>query len=64
MSNETINIDGQDYEIDKLSDAAKGAIASIQYCDQRIQQVSSEWAVADTARMAYEAALKREVSAN
>lgn len=63
MSNEMINIDGQDYEFDKLSDAAKAAITSIQYCDQRIQQVSSEWAVADTARMAYEGALKREVSA-
>lgn len=61
MASEMINIDGKDYEYDSLSDSAKATIVSIQYCDDRIQQLSSEWAVADTARMAYSAALTREV---
>ncbi len=62
MSEEMIEIDGKAFAMSQLSDAAKGNIVSIQFCDERIQQLSSEWAVADTARMAYEAALQRELN--
>ena len=55
-----INIGGAEYDIDALSDQAKAQLQNISFCDQRIQQLQSEWAIADTARLAYSAALKRE----
>ena len=61
---EKITIDGREYDFEALSERAKGAIASIQYCDERVRQLSSEWAVADTARMAYNGALSRELKSN
>ena len=58
-----IEIDGKEYNLDALSETAKATIGSIQYCDERLQQLESQWAVADTARLAYTAALIREVKA-
>jgi hypothetical protein len=58
-----ININGKDYALDDLSESAKETIKSIQFVDEQIQQKRNEWAVADTARMAYAAALKRDVKA-
>lgn len=57
-----ITIGGTEYDFDTMSDQAKAQLQNISFCDQRIQQLQSEWAVADTARMAYSAALKRELS--
>lgn len=59
MSN-TITIDGTDYELDSLSQTARETIASLQFVDEQIQQKQNEWAIADTARMAYSAAMKRD----
>jgi hypothetical protein len=59
MSN-TITIDGTDYELDSLSQTARETIASLQFVDEQIQQKRNEWAIADTARMAYSAAMKRD----
>lgn len=58
----TIEIDGARYAMADLSDAAQAQIANITYCDEQIQQRRNEWAIADTARLAYSAALKREAS--
>lgn len=60
MSN-TITIDGTKYDVDSLSQTARDTIASLQFVDEQIQQKRNEWAIADTARMAYAAALKREI---
>ena len=59
MSN-TITIDGTDYELDSLSQTARETIASLQFVDEHIQQKRNEWAIADTARIAYSAAMKRD----
>ena len=59
MSN-TITIDGTDYELDSLSQTARETIASLQFVDEQIQQKQNEWAIADTARLAYSAAMKRD----
>lgn len=56
-----INVDGKYYAIETLTAQAQAQLQNIQFCDQRIQQLQSEWAVADTARLAYTNALKREV---
>lgn len=55
-----ITIDGTQYDLDSLSQAARNTIASLQFVEEQIQQKQNEWAIADTARMAYANALKRE----
>ena len=55
-----LSIDGVEYSLDEISENAKAQIANIQFVDVRLQQLNNEWAVADTARMAYTNALKRE----
>ncbi|XOY56702.1 MAG: hypothetical protein ACMUJK_02910 [Rhodobacterales bacterium] len=57
-----ITIDEQDYAVADLTEAARAHIANIQFVDAQIQQLNNEWAVCDTARMAYEAAFKRELA--
>lgn len=59
---EKITIDGVDYPMDNLSDAAKVQLANIQFVDAQIQQLNNEWAVADTARIGYTRALKNEMA--
>jgi hypothetical protein len=56
----TINIDGTPYELDRLSQSARDTIASLQFVDEQILQSRNELAIADTARIAYTNALKRE----
>ena len=58
-----ITIDGVDYAIDSLSDNAKAQVVNIQFVDNQMQQLRNELAVADTARIGYSAALKKEISA-
>ncbi|EAQ05364.1 MULTISPECIES: DUF6447 family protein [Yoonia] len=57
-----ITIDEQEYAVADLTEAARANIANIQFVDAQIQQLNNEWAVCDTARMAYEAAFKRELA--
>jgi hypothetical protein len=57
-----ITIDEKEYLVADLSEAVRAHIANIQFVDQQIQQLNNEWAVCDTARMAYEAAFKRELA--
>ena len=56
-----IKIDGTDYETDDLSDNAKAQVASLQFNEAHMQRLRNELAIADTARIAYSAALKAEL---
>ena len=58
----TITIDGKEYAPDELSDNAKEQIASMKIADERIAQLQSELAIAQTARNAYARALADELS--
>ncbi|WP_439508690.1 DUF6447 family protein [Yoonia sp.] len=65
MTNTTaamITIDDKAYALADLTEAARVHIANIQFVDAQLQQLNNEWAVCDTARMAYEAAFKRELA--
>jgi hypothetical protein len=62
LENQTINIDGVNYDLSDLSDNAKAQLVNIQFVDAQIQQLNNEWAVADTARMGYTNALKAELA--
>ena len=59
---QTLDIDGKSYELNDLSDEAKAQIVNIQFVDNQLQQLQNELAVADTARIGYTNALKRELS--
>lgn len=56
-------IDGTEHDTDSFSDAARANIASLQFVEARLHQLRNELAVADTARLAYGRALKRELEA-
>lgn len=56
-----ITIDDVEYEMDALTDTAQRTVRSLQFVQDRLQQRRNELAVADTARMAYEQALKRSL---
>lgn len=55
-----ITLDGVEYNLADMSETARAQLQNIAFCDERIRQLSNEWAVADTARIGYSAALKRE----
>ena len=59
---EAITVDDIEYKMNEVSDAAKEQIVNIQFVDQQIQQLQNEWAVADTARLGYQAAFKGEIN--
>ena len=61
-NSDTIKIDGTDYNLNDLSDQAKAQLENIGFCDQQIQQLQNEWAIADTARIGYSNALKGELA--
>ena len=60
---ETINIDDKPYNVADLSDEAKQAVLNLRACDQRIQQLQQDVAIARTARAAYAVALRRALPA-
>ena len=55
-----VTFDGVEYSLANLSETARAQIQNLAFCDERIQQLSNGWAVADTARIGYSNALKRE----
>jgi hypothetical protein len=57
-----ITIDSVEYQLDKLSDNAKAQLANLQFVDSQLQQLHNEWAVADTARIGYANALKKDIN--
>lgn len=58
---QTISVDGTEYDVEKLTENAKAQINNVNFVDTQLQQLTNELAVADTARIGYENALKVEV---
>jgi len=56
-----IVIDGVEYNAGNVSDAAKGAIASLQFAEAKVMALQNELAVCQTARFAYVKGLKSEL---
>lgn len=57
-----ISIDNVEYVYDDLSDEAKAQIQSIQFVDNEIARLNAQLAIANTAKMAYQTALKDIIS--
>jgi hypothetical protein len=58
----TVKIDNVEYKLNDLSDDAKVQLSNLQFVDDQLQQFNNEWAVADTARIAYTNALKTDLA--
>ena len=58
-----ITIDGKEYDLESLSQETKGQLAALQQCDQKINSLNMDIAMAQTARMAYANELKRLLEA-
>ena len=57
-----ITVDGTEYDTENLSTNGKAQLASLQFLEVQMQKLKNEIAVADTARMAYAAALRAELA--
>lgn len=57
----TVTIDGQQYELDKLSEQARNQVLNLRITDQEIQRLNHQLAITKTARVAYANALKGEL---
>ncbi|MCB1937363.1 MAG: hypothetical protein KDF59_15655 [Nitrosomonas sp.] len=53
-----ITIDGTEYALSALSPEVKAQITNLRVVDNEIAQLKARLAIASTARMAYQAALK------
>ncbi|MEI7993316.1 MAG: DUF6447 family protein [Methylococcaceae bacterium] len=53
----TVKIDDKDYELESLSEEAKGQLLSLQFVDAELQRLNAQAAVLQTARVAYAKAL-------
>tara|TARA_B110000503_G_C7161520_1_gene419885 strand:+ start:2287 stop:2538 length:252 start_codon:yes stop_codon:yes gene_type:complete len=62
VSSGVVTLDNVDYKISELSSNAKTQLSNIQFVDRQIRQLQNEWAVSDTARLGYQAALKGELA--
>ena len=58
-----ISINGIDYEIDALSDEARGQVRSIQFIDAELEKLNAKIAVMNTARMSYASTLQEILDA-
>ncbi len=52
-----VNIDGQEYDTEQLSQEARNQVNSIKFVDHRIAELKGEVAALQTARNAYTQAL-------
>lgn len=52
---------GQPVDRETVSEKARQLMDAVDHAEQQIRQLQNEWAIADTARLAYSAALRREV---
>jgi hypothetical protein len=57
----TITIDGKEFDLDQLSEAAKSQLTNVQLTDQEIARLQQRLAITQTARQAYARALQNEL---
>lgn len=57
----TLTFNGKEYDIESLSENAKGQLASLQFVEAELQHLQSQTAVLNTARNAYLRELQSEL---
>jgi len=63
-SEKKIKIDDTEYLLSSLSDEAKMQITNLRFVESEIMQLKARLAIANTAKLAYQAALKSAISIN
>ena len=58
---EKVTIDNIEYDLANASDEAKAHIANLQFVNEQILQRNNELQIAETAKIGYSRALKREL---
>ena len=58
---EKITIDNMEYDLSNASHEAKAQIANLQFVNEQILQRNNELQIAETAKIGYTRALKREL---
>lgn len=58
---EKITIDGQEFDLANTSDEAKTQLSNLQFVNEQILQKNNELQIAQTAKLGYSRALKREL---
>ena len=58
---QSITINGKEYVLDSLSEAAKAQLTNLRVVDQEISRLQQQQAIAQTARNAYAKALQAEL---
>ena len=58
---DVLALDGKQYQLDSLSDAAKAQVQNVRVVDAEIQRVQNILAIYQTARNGYLSALKKEL---
>ena len=48
QSADLITVDGVEYNINEMSDAAKAQLSNMQFVDHQVRQLQNEWAVSET----------------
>jgi len=61
ISAQKVTIDGTEYALDSLSENARNQIANLRVTDQEIARLQQQIGIAQTARLAYADALKKEL---
>ena len=56
-----LNIDGQEYDISNASEEAKVQLFNLKFVNEQILQRNNELQIAQTAKIGYSRALKREL---
>ncbi len=59
-----IKIDDVEYDTEDMNDNAKAQVASLQFNEAHMNRLRNELAIADTAKIAYVNALKRELESS
>ena len=55
-----ITIDGQEFDLTNMSEEAKAQLNNLQFVNEQILQRNNELQIAQTAKIGYSRALKRE----
>ena len=58
---EKITIDGQEFDLTNASEEAKAQLRNLQFVNEQILQRNNELQIAQTAKLGYSRALKREL---
>lgn len=63
-SESKIKIDGVEYSLSSLSAEVKMQITNLRFVENEIIQLKAKLAIANTAKLAYQAALKNAITSN